>query len=203
MKTQINKYSSTIRKPLVLTIKSKKLSNYEAPNPLDNYIPSGFISFSQNKSDICENIINFRINSSIDLCYKFFYNFDNLLLWNSFIYQIYKSSVSDSYVLHIFLNISFLPPIEFLLPLRVVYQKKMEVIEFQNSTLSGMPFCGRICLKNDSILNQTRIMLYLRYPMPLIAKDHKMNADSYSLIVSEIIQNSINKLRLCVENSLV
>lgn len=71
----------------------KIFSLKEIPNPNQGYSSTIFNNFSTEIMDICENVIEIKAVKEIDHCFNFFMDISNLILWNSFIYQVNKICV--------------------------------------------------------------------------------------------------------------
>jgi len=79
-----------------------KLIQQEIPSPSKGYIPLLFNNFSTRSVDICENLLIFSVDSEIENCFNFFFDTSNLILWNSFIYQILDYKDNSHNILHCF-----------------------------------------------------------------------------------------------------
>jgi len=162
------------------------------PNPIFDHSSIVFYNFSQKNENICENFFKISLKSKINSCYQYFANFNNLIKWNNFIYQIIENYNKEISILHIYLKLKNYQIIELLLPLTIVNYEKNKYIEFQNITKFGMPMCGRLYFTEKD--NSTNVHIYFKYPLPYYFEELKISSDHFSLIIQELFEKNIIKL---------
>lgn len=177
----------------------KNIFKNELPCPLRGYTSMIYYNFSVDIGDVCENFYELIVDSSVDKCFTFLEDQSNLILWNPFIYQIFNKNSSFS-IIHCFLRIGKLPTAELIVPNKWVFIRKNELIEFQNSTKCGVPFCGRIFFMKQSSSNKTKISFFIRFPLPNYAKELKISSSCYSLMIQEIFKKNTSLLKNKIEN---
>ncbi|AIB09990.1 hypothetical protein M951_chr386 (nucleomorph) [Lotharella oceanica] len=182
-----NKLIQTHRKISVL----HKIKN-NIPNPILDHSSIIFYNFSQKNDNICENFFKISLDSKLNNCYRYLFNFKNLIEWNYFIYQIIENLDKRVSILHVYLNLKNYQIIELLLPITIVNYEKNKYIEFQNITKFGMPMCGRLYFTENN--SNTDIHLYIKYPLPYYFEEMKISSEHFSLIIQELFEKCLTKL---------
>mmetsp|Transcript_28071 Transcript_28071/g.38969 ORF Transcript_28071/g.38969 Transcript_28071/m.38969 type:complete len:209 (+) Transcript_28071:2452-3078(+) len=179
---------------------SKYLITDEIPTPLYGYSPTLGDKFSTRRDDICENIFKFQLDQNVETCFNYLLKVENLLFWNSFIFQIFRMGSRSDFLFHIFLKSSYIPPMEIITPFRIVTSSTNEFFEFQNVSKLGMPFCGRVHFQSSNSDKRTKVTVYIRYPLPLSLKKLNINSDSYALIIQELVNSNLQYLSVLIKN---
>jgi len=85
-------------------------------------------------------------------------------------------------------------PFEIVIPIKPIFFLQNKVIEFQNCTSIGAPFCSRIFFTR--VEKTTNITIYIRYPLPESIKNQNISAESFSIIMQEILMKNSEVLKL-------